>query len=120
MAPKISENINNLTENVRDYVNLRLDLARLTLTEKMAQLISLFLISVIFFIMGMFLLLFLSMAFVFWFGNDVGPAWLGALIVVAFYVVLGLFVYMRRYQLFLNPLVSKLTKILMEDHHEDE
>jgi hypothetical protein len=109
-----------LTENVRDYINLRLDLARLTLTEKMSQLLSFFLIMVIFFILGMFLLLFLSLSFVFWFGNDIGPAWLGALLVTAFYVLGGVLIFVKRRQFFINPLVSRLTKILMEDEDENE
>jgi len=116
---KISENFASLTENVKDYVNLRIDLAKLILTEKIARLAAFFLISVIFFILAMFLLLFLSMAFVFWFG-EIGPAWLGALIVTAVYVFGGILIYVKRHQFFINPLVSHLTKILMEDKDENE
>jgi uncharacterized membrane protein YqjE len=121
MAPgRISQDISQITENVRDYVNLRIDLAKLILTEKIARLASFFLIAVIFFILAMFLLLFLSMAFVFWYGSDIGPAWVGALIITAIYVLLGLLIYVRRHQFFINPLVTHLTKILMEDKDENE
>ena len=116
---KISDNFSMLTENVKDYINLRIDLAKLILTEKIAKLASFFLIAVIFFILAMFLLLFLSMAFVFWFG-EIGPAWLGALIVTAVYILGGIFIYVRRHQVFINPLVSHLTKILMEEKDENE
>ena len=117
---KISENFSSLTENVKDYVNLRIDLAKLILTEKIAKLASFFLIAVIFFILAMFLLLFLSLAFVFWFGADIGPTWLGTLIVTAVYVLGGILIYVRRHQFFINPLVTHLTKILMEDKDENE
>ena len=117
---KISDNFASLTENVKDYVNLRIDLVKLILTEKIAKLASFFLIAVIFFILAMFLLLFLSLAFVFWFGNDIGPAWLGALIITAAYILCGLLIYVKRSQFFINPLVSHLTKILMEDKDEDK
>lgn len=117
---RISDNISQLSENVRDYVNLRIDLAKLTLTEKIARLASFFLIAVIFFILAMFLLLFLSMAFVFWFGNDIGPAWLGALIITAVYILGGVLIYVKRHQFFINPLVTHLSKILMEDKDENE
>ena len=44
MAPgRISDNVSMLTENVKDYVNLRIDLAKLILTEKIARLASFFL-----------------------------------------------------------------------------
>ncbi len=116
---KIADSFSLLTENVKDYVNLRLDLAKLVLTEKLANLTSFFLIAVIFFILAMFLLLFLSMAFVFWF-EQVGPAWLGALIVTAVYVLGGVLIYVQRHKFFINPLVSHLTKILMEDKDEND
>ena len=117
---KISDNFSSMTENVKDYVNLRIDLVKLILTEKIAKLASFFLIAVIFFILAMFLLLFLSLAFAFWFGDEIGPTWLGALIVTAFYVLCGLLIYVKRHQFFINPLVSHLTKILMEEKDENE
>jgi hypothetical protein len=121
MAPgRISDNISDLTENVKDYVNLRIDLAKLILTEKLAKLAAFFLIAMIFFILAMFLLLFLSLAFVFWFGADVGPAWLGTLIITSVYVLVGVLIYVKRYQYFINPLVKQLAKILMEDKDENE
>jgi len=121
MAPgKISENVTLLTENVKDYINLRIDLAKLILTEKLAKLASFFLIAVIFFILAMFLLLFISFAFVFWFGEDVGPTWAGALIITAFYILCGVVIYLKRNALFINPLVTHLTKILMEEKDEND
>lgn len=117
---KISDNFSSLTENVKDYVNLRVDYVKLILTEKIAKLASFFMIAVIFFILAMFLLLFISLAFVFWFGEEIGPTFIGALIVVAFYVICGLAIYMLRYKIFINPLVTQLTKILMEGEDQDE
>lgn len=117
---KISENVSALSDHVKDYVNLRIDLAKIIITEKMARLGSFFLLAVIFFILAMFLLLFLSMSFVFWFGSAIGPAWLGALIITAMYVIGGAGIYAGRYVLFINPMVSHLTKILMEDNDENE
>lgn len=121
MGPSnISDNFSSLTENIKEYVNLRIDLVKLILTEKLAKLASAFLIAVIFFILAMFLLLFISLAFVFWFGEELGPTWAGALIVTAIYIFGGLFIYLQRHKLFINPLVTQLTKILMEEKDENE
>ncbi|MEI6436127.1 MAG: phage holin family protein [Bacteroidota bacterium] len=117
---KISDNFTQLTENVKDYINLRIDLAKLIITEKLSKLISLFLITVIFFILSMFLLLFTSLAFVYWFGAEIGPSWLAALIVTGVYILGGIFIYIKRHEFFINPLVSQLTKILMEDKDENK
>jgi hypothetical protein len=115
----IHDNFSSLTENVKDYINLRVEYVKLLLTEKIAKLASFFLISVIFFILAMFLILFISFAFVFWFGEEIGPMYLGALIVVAFYILIGVLIYSMRHQWFFNPLVKQLAKILMEEE-EDE
>ena len=117
---KISDNFSMLTENVKDYVNLRIDLAKLIITGKIAKLASFFLIAVIFFILAMFLLLFLSMSFVFWFGEAIGPTWLGALIVTGFYVLCGLVIFVQRHNFFINPLVTHLSKILLEEKDEND
>ncbi|MCK9218454.1 MAG: phage holin family protein [Bacteroidales bacterium] len=116
---KISDNFSSLTENVKEYIHLQIDFVKLVLTEKLAKLTSFFLIAVIFFILAMFLLLFLSLAFVFWFGEIVGPTWIGALIVTAVYILGGAVVYFQREKLFINPLVSHLTKILMEEEQDE-
>lgn len=117
---KISDNFSSLTENVKDYINLRIDLAKLIITEKLAKLASFFLLLIIFFILAMFLLLFLSMAFVFWFGAEIGPFWLGTLIITSVYVLGGFFIFWKRHELFINPLVTQLTRILMEEKNENE
>lgn len=115
-----SDNFSSLSQNIREYINLRIDYIKLVLTEKIAKLASFFLLAVIFFILAMFLLLFISLAFVFWFGEEVGPTYVGALIVVAFYVMGGVVIYFMRYKVFVNPLVTQLTKILMEGEEQDE
>ncbi len=117
---KISDNFSSLTENVEDYINLRVNYVKLVLTEKIAKLASFFMIAVIFFILAMFLLLFISLAFVFWFGEEIGPTYVGALIVVAIYILGGVGIYQGRHKLFLNPLVTQLTKILMEEEEEHD
>jgi len=117
---KISDNFSELTGNVKEYVNLRIDYIKLLLTEKIAKLASFFLIAVIFFILAMFLLLFISLAFVFWFGEEVGPAYLGALIMIAVYILSGVTIYAFRGKLFINPMVTHLTKIIMEESDENE
>ncbi len=116
---RISDNVSSLTENVKDYVNLRIDYIKILLTEKIAKLASFFLISVIFFILAMFLILFISFAFVFWFGEEVGPTFVGSLIIVGAYIVIALLIYGMRYKWFINPLVKHLAKIIMEEENEN-
>jgi hypothetical protein len=117
---KVSESITDMTDQVRKYVRLRIDLFKLDLTEKLATLTTTMLISIIFFIVFLFFTLFLSLSFIFWFKEYVGAAWAGSLIVAGFYVLLGIVVFLLRDKLFLNRIVVQISKILLEEEEEDE
>ncbi len=120
-SKKISDNFSEITENIKEYVNLKIDILKLTLTEKFARLASFIVIMLIFFIIFLFFSLFVSLAFIFWFRDHAGPAYIGALIVAAFYLILGGLIYLLRNTLFINPLVAQLSQILLEeDTNENE
>jgi Putative Actinobacterial Holin-X, holin superfamily III len=119
-SPKFSENIIDLIDQVKNYVKLRINLFKLNMTEKMATLTTTLLISVIFFIIFLFFTLFLSLAFIFWFREYIGAAYIGALIVAGFYILLGIVVFLLRDKLFLNRVVTQISKILLEEENENE
>ena len=113
---RISDNISTITENVRDYVNLRIDYLKLLLTEKIAKLASFFLISIIFFILAMSYPVFFLCLCILVRGRKLGPMQT-VLIVVAFYIIPALLIYGFRHKIFINPLVKHLAKILMEEEN---
>jgi hypothetical protein len=117
---KVSESIAEMTEQVKTYVQLRIDLFKLSLTEKLATLTTTLLISIIFFIVFLFFTLFLSLAFIFWYKEYVGTAWAGSLIVAGFYILIGIVVFLLRDRLFLNRIVTQISKILLEEEEENE
>jgi hypothetical protein len=117
---KISDNVSEMTGNIKEYVRLRLDLLKLSLTEKLARLASFCIILLIICIVFLFFSLFISIAFVLWFREYVGPVYVGALIVAGFYLLLGAVVYLFRNSLFVNPFISMLSKVFLEDHDEDD
>jgi len=119
-SPKFSESVADLTEKVREYVRLRIDLFKLDLAEKLSTLITTLLISVIFFIVFLFFTLFLSLAFIFWFKEYVGDAWVGSIIVAGFYILVAIITYLLRDKLFLNRIVGQISKILLEEEDENE
>jgi hypothetical protein len=117
---KISDSIIDLTEDAKKYIQLKIDLFKLNLTEKLAMLTTTLLLSIIFFIVFLFFTLFVSLAFIFWFKDHAGAAWAGALIVAGFYILIGLIVFLFRDKLFLNRVVAQISKILIEEDAEDE
>lgn len=117
---KFSDNVSGMAENIRDYVRLKLSLLKLSLTEKIARLASFIVIIVVFCILFLFFSLFLSAAFILWFREHAGPAYVGALIVAGFYMLIAVIVYLMRNSLFINPFISILSEILLEDTDKDE
>ena len=119
-SQRISDNVSNISENVKGYIRLRTDLLKLTLTEKLSLIISALLISVIIFIVFLFISLFISIAFIFWFRDHAGPLYAGALIVAGFYFLVGCIVFFMRNRIFIDPLVSQISKILLEEEDENK
>ena len=117
---KISENFSALTGDVKQYIRLKLNLLKLVILEKASRLTSFFMLGAIFFCFFLFFILFVSLAFLFWFRDHVGPAWAGSLIVAGFYLFLAFLAYLLRFKLFIDPLVSILSKVIMEGEEDDE
>ncbi len=118
-ARKISDDFSSLSDNVKDYIRLKLELYKLIAVEGIAQLLSSIIISLVVLLLSIFFLFFLALAFVYWYGEVAGHMWVGALIVTGFYLIVSVFVYIYRNKLFVNPLITKLTS-LMEEEETDE
>jgi hypothetical protein len=119
-SQRLSDNVKEISDSVKDYVRLKIDLLKLTLTEKLSLIISALLISVILFLVFLFISMFVSLAFIFWFRDHVGPLYAGALIVAGVYLLIGIIVFLKRNKLFIDPLVTQITKILLEEEDEDK
>jgi hypothetical protein len=119
-TPKFSESMNTLSDHLKEYVNLRVDLLKLVLVEKMSRLTSLLLLLIFVLILVMFAGVFLGLAFVLWYGQNVGPMWAGALIIVGVLVLKGTILYLFRKRFLLNPVIKQLSKIIMEEPGDGE
>ena len=114
-SQKLSDNFTEISENVKEYIRLRTDLLKLTLTEKLSMILSALFITVILFLVFLFICMFVSIAFIFWFRAHAGSLYGGALIVAGFYLLVGVIVFLVRNKIFTDPLVSQISKILLEE-----
>jgi hypothetical protein len=119
-SQRLTDNVTEISDNVKAYMRIKIDLLRLTLTEKLSLIISALLISVILFLVFLFISMFVSIAFIFWFRDHAGPLYVGALIVAGFYLLVGIIMFLIRNRLFIDPLVSQITKILLEEEDENK
>ena len=118
-TPKFSQSVEALSDHAKEYLNLRVDLLKLILVEKLSRMTSTLVLFVLFLIFAMFAGAFIGLAFVLWYGENVGPMWAGALIVAGVLVLKGLLFYLFRKKLLLNPVIAKISKIVMEEDSHD-
>jgi hypothetical protein len=117
-SPKLIEDVNEISQNVKDYVRLQTDLLKLKITEKLSLIISYMVVGVISFIAMFFITIYVSEAFIFWYGNHVGTLEVGALIVAGFYLLCIILAVLLRRWLFVNPMISLISKLMMEDKND--
>ncbi len=99
----------------RSYVNTRIELWKLSLLEKTSLAGAFFLSSVVIVLIIAFCLLFVSLAFSYWYGQQTGDLAMGFLITAGFYVIVGLIFILNRKSIISGPIVRKLTSILYKD-----
>lgn len=112
--------LSGLAESIRNYLEIRLSLAKLEVLEKTAKIISLILAAIFLFTLFMLFLLFISMAAATWFGNMMNSEALGYLGVALIYLVFGFIVLSYRRKLFLGAVIKHLSEIFFEDKNPDE
>ncbi len=114
-TPRFSESVNTLSGHVREYIDMRTDLIRLMLVEKLSRLTSLMLLFIMLFVLGMFAGVFVALAFVLWYGENIGSMWIGALVVVGLVILKAILIFAFRKRFLLNPIIRQLSAIIMED-----
>ncbi len=112
---KMEKNLSKTIENIKQYVNLKTELYSLIIIERTAKVLSRVILLLIVTMLMFFFLLFLSFAFVQWFGYATGSESVGYVIIAAFYLLIGVVIFRLRKRLFLDPLLRGITEIFAED-----
>ncbi|MFO7923837.1 MAG: LPXTG cell wall anchor domain-containing protein [Bacteroidales bacterium] len=111
----LHQNFTEIISIARSYVNARIELWKLSLLEKTSLAGAFFLSSVIIVLIVAFCLLFISLAFSFWYGQKTGDITSGFLITAGFYVLLGIIFVVSRKYLLTGPVIRTLSSILFKD-----
>lgn len=110
----------NLIDHTRDYLNTRVDQAKLALAERssgvMARIIAVSVVSVVFGIS----LMFASIAAAWWLGHSWGRVWLGFLAVAGFYFVVAWIVWAARERLIRIPIMNSIIHQLFKTDEDEE
>jgi len=112
----LSSQIKQIIEQVKVYVNLRINYLRLSVAEFLIRFFSGLVLWMVIFLFLFFVLVFGSFAFAYWFGDLTGNMAIGFLIIAGFYVLLALLIYLMRKQLIVRP----FTKLIMTQMELDK
>lgn len=105
-----------LCAELKKYLTLQIDYAKLTTVEKLVVLLSAIAMVAVMLILGACVLFYLSFAVVFMLSDAIGSTWGAYLIVSGIFLVLMLVVYALRQKLILDPVSRFLTRLFL--HHK--
>ena len=112
--------VEELANTVKDYVNTRIESAKLSVAEKssavIANVIAAFVVVGVF----MFFIVFSSIALAFGLGEWIGKAWAGFLIVAGFYLLIGIVIWVARVKIIRLPVMNALIKQLFGEEDEED
>ena len=105
-----------LWAELKKYLTLQIDYAKLTAVEKLVVLLSAIAMVAVMLIPGACVLFYLSFGVVFMLSDAIGSTWGAYLIVSGIFLVLMLVVYALRQKLILDPVSRFLTRLFL--HHK--
>ncbi|MBR8534535.1 phage holin family protein [Carboxylicivirga sediminis] len=111
MKEHLSEEINEVKDEFEEYVNARLDLAKLHTAENLSRFFSGMLIKMGLFYLFFFVLLFISLAIAFWLNDLFEGKGVGFFIVAGFYLLIALLFYAMRKVLIQRPIIQSFVQL---------
>ncbi|MFM6924489.1 MAG: phage holin family protein [Ferruginibacter sp.] len=117
---KAFEKIEELADNIKQYVNNRVDAVKLTAAEKSSAIIANLIAGLIVATVFMFFIVFASIALSLLLGNWIGSTWAGFLIVAGLYLLTGMIVWTAREKIIRLPIMNALIKQLFGEEDEED
>ena len=116
----LEHNVRELKDILIKYVNARIDLWKMSLLEKIVKANVYFMTHLVLVLLFSFVLLFLTFAFGYWFGNNYGSLSLGFLIAAGFILLVSLIIYLLRKHIFSGSAVRNLASVIFPDEEKND
>lgn len=115
------EKIEGLTEHVREYVQTRIEQAKLEIAEKTSLVIGNLIAVAVVMVLFLFVLVFGSIACAWALSDWLGEPWIGFLIVAGFYLLLGIIIWFARERIIRFPVMNAIIRELhKKDRNENQ
>ncbi len=115
---KFQKNLDETFDNIKSYVNLKTELFKIIIFERVARVLTKLFTLIILIFLLFFVMLFLSLGFVHWYGENGGLVTHGYLIVAMFYLIVGFIFFLARKKIFFNPIIKGFSDTALEDEEE--
>jgi hypothetical protein len=115
---KINQTLVETIDNIKEYINLKTELVSLIFIEKASKIFSSVFMLIIFLQLLFFALLFLSLAFAAWLNSITDSMVLGYLILAAFYLIIGVIIFVSRKKFFVDPMIKGFTETVYEEEDD--
>lgn len=116
----IKESYQQLWQDSKKYLELRYDLLRVELLEKISLISALLLTAVVAILLGTIIFTYLSILLLLWMETLLGSMIYGLFIVIAIHIILFTCIFTFRKQWFINPLVRQFSKIIYSEKKQEE
>ncbi len=120
MKTNLSNNFTGLRDSAKEYIDLKFDLAKLSVLEKITKFSVFLTILMAFILAGTILFLFSAAIFVVWYGKQYGDYVTGLWIVMGAVFLLALLFYFFRNVLITSFFLKTYTKIIFDDDEDDD
>ncbi len=112
--------IESLLEKAKEYFNTRMAQIKLSVAEKISNVLSLVIAGLIAFLVFFIFLLFASIGAAIAIGNMIGETWLGFLIMGAAWLLFGIMIWKGRNRLLRLPILNSIINSLSNDKEKNE
>lgn len=112
--------IEELADSIKDYVNTRIESAKLSVAEKSSMIIANVMAAMIAAVVFLFFIIFAGTALAFGLGEWIGRTWAGFLIVAGLYLLIGIIVWTAREKIIRLPIMNALIRQLFRNDDEED
>ena len=118
MGKFISSLTESLFDNVKEYINVKLELFKLKVVDKISSLISTFITVFLLLIISIIFFTVFNIGIALLIGECLGKPYIGFLILSAFYAIAGLFLFLGRGSFFKSALVGIIIRKIYKNGSE--
>jgi hypothetical protein len=118
MSNKLKNNIAELNDSVKQYVQVKFDLFKLLLLKKTTTFVNYLLSYLVIILFSVIIITFLCAAFAVWYGQKFNNYVEGVLIATGILAILALLFIVFRKKIFTDTLLNNFSEILFDDDEQ--